>query len=275
MATIRRRFFIATVCALVLTGCASRQSPEDYKPARGQAGKDVIWLPTAQTVVDRMLDMAKVSAGDYLVDLGSGDGRLVITAAKRGARAHGIEFNPDLVALSRRTARAEGVAGRATFEQADIFESDFSKATVVTLFLLPELNLKLRSTLLAMKPGTRVVSNSFSMEGWQPDQMAEVREGCVGHCNAFLWTVPAPVRGRWRMGDRELVLEQSYQVLEGTLRGGGGGGAVSALPVQAGRLDGEAIVFTIGGRRHTGRVSGDTMSGTVEGGAGWTATRIR
>lgn len=268
--TIRRRFFIAAVCLLGLAGCASR-SPEDYEPARGQAGKDVIWLPTAQTVVDRMLDMARVSAGDYLVDLGSGDGRLVITAARRGARAHGIEFNPDLVALSRRTARAEGVAGRATFEQADIFESDFSKATVVTLFLLPELNLKLRSTLLAMKPGTRVVSNSFSMEGWRPDQIAEVREGCFGHCSAFLWVVPARVHGRWRMGDRELVLEQSYQMLEGTLRGGGG----SELPVQAGRLDGEAIVFTTGGRRHVGRVSGDTMSGTVEGGAGWTATRIR
>lgn len=265
-----RMHFVAVLCALFLAGCASKQTPEDYKPARGQAGKDVIWLPTAQTLVDRMLDMAKVSAGDHLVDLGSGDGRLVITAAKRGARAHGIEFNPDLVALSRRTARAEGVADRATFEQADIFESDFSKATVVTLFLLPELNLKLRSTLLAMKPGTRVVSNSFSMEGWQPDQMAEVREGCVGHCNAFLWTVPARVHGRWRMGDRELVLEQSYQMLEGTLRGGG-----SESPVQAGRLEGDAIVFTTGGRRHAGRVSGDTMSGTVEAGAGWTATRIR
>ena len=165
-----------------------------------------------------MLEMAKLTPEDRLVDLGSGDGRLVITAAKRGATARGIEFNPEMVALSRRAAAAEGVAGRATFEQADIFESDFSDATVVTLFLLPDLNIRLRPTLLNMKPGTRVVSNSFTMDKWQPDEVARVKEGCTTYCDAYKWVIPANAAGTWRMADQELVLTQTFQMLEGTLR---------------------------------------------------------
>src|SRR5690606_9094222 len=151
---------------------------KQYTPSVGQQGKDVVWVPTSQALVDRMLEMAQLTAEDRLVDLGSGDGRLVITAAKRGAASRGIEFNPDLVAISKRAAQTEGVAQRATFEQADIFESDFSDASVVTLFLLPSLNLRLRPTLLDMKPGTRVVSNSFAMEAWEPDESVEVKENC-------------------------------------------------------------------------------------------------
>ena len=149
-----------------------------YEPKSGQPGKDVVWVPTHQALVDRMLDMAEVTPADYLVDLGSGDGRTVITAAKRGVRALGIEYNPDLVALSTRAAEKEGVADKARFIQADIFASDFKDATVVTLFLLPELNVRLRPTILAMKPGTRVVSNSFDMDEWTPDLTIDAGGEC-------------------------------------------------------------------------------------------------
>src|SRR5687767_9279616 len=149
------------LCAALLSVFAANASAQatqapakPFEPQVGQAGKDVVWVPTPQALVDKMLDMAKVTPQDYLIDLGSGDGRTVITAAKRGLRAHGIEYNPDMVALSKKAATAAGVADRATFAKADIFESDFSKAQVITMFLLPSLNLRLRPTLLAMKPGT-------------------------------------------------------------------------------------------------------------------------
>lgn len=242
----------------------AQKGTSDYKPEPGQSGKDVIWLPTPQTLVDRMLDMAQLSSRDRLVDLGSGDGRLVITAAKRGIPARGIEFNPDMVALSKRAAAAEGVGDRARFEQADIFKSDFSEATVVTLFLLPALNMRLRPTLLAMPAGTRVLSNSFDMEDWQPDESFQVVEGCSGYCNALKWTVPAKAAGTWQLGDRRLVLRQTFQMLEG---------GAGAAPVSDARLTGKAIRFTLDGKRHVGEVDGTRMRGTVDGQA-WTATRI-
>jgi precorrin-6B methylase 2 len=175
------------------------QVAQQFKPEVGQHGKDVVWVPTAQPLVEKMLDMAKVTPEDYLIDLGSGDGRTVIAAAKRGARALGIEYNPDMVELSRQNAEAEGVSGRATFVKADLFESDFSQATVITMFLLPELNLRLRPTLLSLKPGTRIVSNSFTMEEWEPDETATVSDGCSSWCTALLWIVPARVDGTWRL----------------------------------------------------------------------------
>jgi hypothetical protein len=240
-----------------------------YQPSEGQAGKDVIWIPTSQVLVDRMLEMAKLTPQDRLVDLGSGDGRLVITAAKRGAIAHGIEYNPDMVALSKRAAQAEGVSTRATFEKADIFESDFSNATVVTLFLLPELNMRLRPTLLAMKPGTRIVSNSFNMDDWEPDQVQRVVEGCRTYCEAYQWTVPAQVAGTWRLGNgQELVLEQTFQMLKGTLRQSG-----QAFPVRDARMVGNQIQFTVDGLRYAGEVKGRDMQGKVNGGNAWMATR--
>src|SRR6266516_6959935 len=162
-----RRSLLALFLSVTLTGAYARA--QQYEPHVGQEGKDVIWVPTPQALVDKMLDMAKVTPKDYVIDLGSGDGRTVITAAKRSARALGVAFNPDMVALSRRTAAKAGVSDKATFVDADIFRSDLSPATAITLFLLTDLNLKLRPTILTLKPGTRVVSNTFRMGDWEPD----------------------------------------------------------------------------------------------------------
>ncbi|MFT3718936.1 SAM-dependent methyltransferase [Pseudorhodoferax sp.] len=265
--TATRRTFVATLCLAAL--CRAAAQPAPYAPRVGQAGKDVVWVPTSQALVDRMLDMAGLTPQDRLVDLGSGDGRLVITAARRGATARGIEYNPDMVALARRAAEAEGMAGRARFEQADIFQSDFSDATVVTLFLLPELNLRLRPILLDMAPGTRVLSNSFDMGDWQPDARITVEEGCAGYCNALKWVVPARVAGRWRLGDAKLQLAQTFQMLEGTLHRAGD----QPLPIIEARLDGAQIRFRAGTDRYQGEVDGDTMRGTVNGRTPWQAVR--
>src|SRR3954471_16260348 len=176
------QFLVVTVCLCAAAprafaqGVQPRVDPptsqpqqKPFEPSVGQPGKDVVWVPTPQALVNKMLEMAKVTPADFLMDLGSGDGRTVITAAKRGVKAMGIEYNPDMVALSIKNAAEAGGSDKATFVKADIFESDFSKATVITLFLLPVLNLRLRPKLLEMAPGTLVVSNSFRMEAWEPD----------------------------------------------------------------------------------------------------------
>ena len=260
-------------CTILLLGIAvaEAQTSSDYKPERGQQGKDVVWVPSPQALVDRMLDMAKVTPDDYLVDLGSGDGRTVITAAKRGVRARGIEYNPDLVALSKQTAAKEGVEDKATFVQGDIFEADFSDATVVTLFLLPDLNVRLRPTLLDMKPGTRVVSNTFDMAEWKPDDRVEAGGDCTSYCKAFLWIVPAKVEGTWQLPDGELNLKQNFQMVSGTLTLNG-----QEQPITEGRLNGNVLSFTAGDRNYTAQVNGESMR--VEPAAGgpqnaWTATR--
>src|SRR4030095_2075826 len=185
-----------TLLALIpaaLPAGAYAQASKEFTPQVGQEGKDVIWVPPPQALVERMLDMAKATPKDYVIDLGSGDGRTVITAAKRGIKALGVEYNPDMVELSKRNAEKEGVSARAQFIRGDIFETDFSQATVLTLYLLPSLNVKLRPTILKMKPGTRVVSHAFSMEDWQADQTDNV-DGRT----AYLWIVPAQVEGTWR-----------------------------------------------------------------------------
>jgi SAM-dependent methyltransferase len=265
------------VSAFTLSACLAQPIPQPaaspsnkagFEPQSGQAGKDVVWVPTPQALVDRMLDMAALTKDDYVIDLGSGDGRTVITAAKRGARAHGIEYNPDMVALAQRAAEAEGVAGRATFAQADIFESDFSTASLITLFLLPDLNVRLRPTLLKMRPGTRVVSNSFSMGDWQPDDTIDAGSGCVSWCQAHKWIVPAQVGGNWNLGDGTLRMTQTFQVLDGTLTSNG-----TTLPISEARVNGTAITFTAGGRRYTGEVDGPSITGSVEGGGQWRASR--
>ena len=171
-----RNYVIALSLLLAATGAYAQETDTNFTPHSGQAGKDVVWVPTPQALVDTMLNLAKGTSADYVVDLGSGDGRLVITAAKRGATALGIEYNPDMVALAQRNAKEEGVSAKAKFEHADIFETDFSKATVVTLFLLTELNVRLRPTILDMKPGTRIVSNTFDMRDWEPDQTIQIYE---------------------------------------------------------------------------------------------------
>jgi len=260
------------VCLIFIPGLdvAHGQPAADYKPQVGQAGKDVVWVPTPQVLVDKMLDMAKVTPKDYVIDLGSGDGRTVITAAKRGSRALGIEYNPDMVELSKRNAAKEGVTDRAQFVKADLFESDFSQAQVITMFLLPSINLKLRPKILDLKPGTRVVSNTFDMDNWEPDETAEISptEGCTSYCKAYLWIVPAKVAGSWKLPDGELTVVQTFQSITGTLKS-----ADNSQPIK-GKLVGDRISFTAGGAQYSGRVSGDAMEGTVGSGTSWKATRV-
>jgi SAM-dependent methyltransferase len=265
------RLFAALLASAALTlPVAAPAADSEYTPHVGQEGKDVIWVPTPQALVEKMLDMAKLTAKDIHYDLGSGDGRTVIAAAKRGAQAVGVEFNPDMVALSERAAAKEGLSAKAKFINGDIFQTDFSHATVVTLYLLPSLNVKLRPTILKMKPGTRVVSHAFTMEEWQADQTENV-EGRT----AYLWIVPAPVDGTWKMPGGELAFKQSFQMITGTLKQGGKESAFK------GRLSGDQISFTVvdaDGARHdfSGRVSGTTMQGAVKqpgGDAKWSASR--
>lgn len=247
---------------VVAAQTATQQKP--YQPSVGQPGKDVVWVPTADTLVAKMLDMAKLTPRDYLIDLGSGDGRTVIAAAKRGATSLGIEYNPDMVELSKKNAAAAGVTGKATFMKADIFETDFSKATVLTLFLLPDLNIKLRPTILDMKPGTRVVSNSFTMDDWEADDTANVQAECTSWCTAYLWIVPAKVGGTWTTPRGDLVLTQQYQMVSGTL---------GTTPISEGRLRGTELRFKAGGTTYTGQVNGTSITGTSTTGETWTATK--
>jgi precorrin-6B methylase 2 len=236
-----------------------------YKPEVGQEGKDVVWVPTPQALVDKMLDMARMTPQDFVMDLGSGDGRTVITAAKRGARAVGIEYNPEMVELSKKNAAAAGVTDKATFMKADLFETDLSKATVITMFLLPSINMKLRPKLLDLKPGTRIVSNTFSMEDWEADETATVSEDCDGSwCTALFWVVPAKVEGTWHLPQGDLTLAQKFQVVSGTL---------GSTQISGGRLRGDQISFTAGKTKYTGRVNGNTIRGTLANGTAWTATK--
>jgi hypothetical protein len=263
------------VCLFIIVACANISVSSEYEPIVGQEGKDVIWVPTCQVLVDQMLDMAKVTPQDYVIDLGSGDGRLVITAAKSGARALGIEYNPDMVALSKRNAAREGVIDKAQFIHGDIFESDFSQATVITMFLLEEINLKLRPQILNFKPGTRVVSNSFTMGEWKADQTFDVddKKNCGDYSTAYFWIVPAKVEGTWKLPQGELTLKQSFQTFSGTLKSG-----TNLLPVTNGKLSGDLINFSVGSIKYTGRVSGSTMQGAYESGGSttqWNATQGR
>src|SRR5436853_4581427 len=262
-----RRSLLALFLSVAITGTYARA--QQYEPHVGQEGKDVIWVPTPQVLVDKMLDMAKVTPKDYVIDLGSGDGRTVITAAKRGAKALGIEYNPEMVELSKRNAAKEGVTDKATFMKADLFESDFSHATVITMFLLPSINMKLRPKILDLKPGTRIVANSFDMEDWKPDETAKV-DGCSNWCTAYLWIVPAKVGGTWNLPQGELTLKQTFQMVSGTLTSGN-----TTAQITNGKLNGDQITFTAGGAQYTGHVNGNSIEGTVKGGSNgkWRATR--
>jgi len=272
---IIRRSVFALSLSLVASGAFAQAQPatKPFEPQVGQAGKDVVWVPTPQTLVDRMLDMAKLTPQDIHMDLGSGDGRTVITAAKRGATATGIEYNPNMVELSKKNAAAAGVpAGKATFLNADLFETDLSKATVITMFLLPQINMKLRPKILDLKPGTRVVSNTFTMEDWEADETSTVGDGCESWCTALLWIVPAKAQGTWTLPQGELTLTQTFQKISGTLKSGTG-----STPIANGRLRGDEITFVAGGSTYTGRVNGNAMQGTIAGaGAGkWSASKVK
>jgi len=254
-------------------GAQEQNSGTGFVPQVGQHGKDVVWVPTPQELVDKMLEIANVTPADYLIDLGSGDGRTVITAAKLGAKALGVEYNPDMVALSKESAEKQGVADKAKFMEADLYTIDLSEATVITMFLLPDINLKLRPRLLDLKPGTRIVSNTFTMGEWEEDYKVTTEDNWNSWNTAYLWIIPAKVEGTWKLGRDELSLTQEFQMVKGTLNSGG-----KSITVNDGRLSGAEITFTINGEKFTGTVNGDKMLGTaVNTSKGsmrdWTATR--
>ena len=244
-----------------------------FEPKVGQAGKDVVWVPTPPSLLELMLDMAQVTKDDFVMDLGSGDGRNVIAAARRGARGVGVEYNPDMVALSTRLAREAGVADRATFVQGDMYEADISKATVMAVFLLPSNMEKLLPSFKSLAPGSRIVSNTFGFEEWDPDARDTVRDGtCSSWCEALLWIVPAQAAGTWSLEEGTLKLTQMHQVLYGSLSSAGGD-----EPISKAKMRGYEVTFTIGDRTYTGTLNGNTMEGSVIGASGtrtWRAQRI-
>jgi SAM-dependent methyltransferase len=268
-------WFLCLLMVAIAPFAQALAGTKEFTPMEGQQGKDVIWLPTADSLVEKMLDLAKVTAQDYLIDLGSGDGRTVIAAAKRGARALGIEYNPDMVEYSKKNAAKAGVADRAQFVKADIFESDFSQANVITMFLLPELNLKLRPQILNLKPGTRIVSNTFTMGEWQPDDTVELSSApdCSTYCTALFWLVPAKVGGEWKLPQGQLSLRQEFQKVSGSLSSGG-----KSASITNGLLAGDQLSFSAGEAQYVGRVSGNTIQGTYKAGGNagaWSATRAQ
>lgn len=250
---------------LSLPGPCYSQS-EKFEPQVGQAGKDVIWVPTPDEVVERMLTMAQIRPGEIHFDLGAGDGKIAIAAAEKGARATGIEYNPDMVKYANEKARAAGVTGegpgKAVIRHGDIFVTDFSSANVVTLYLLPVLNMKLRPQILSLRPGTRIVSHSFGMEDWKADEISNIDGRRI-----YFWVVPAIVQGTWLLEaagrKHEITLEQHFQEFNGTIALGESLLAGLREP----RLRGTAISFAYVGddavrREFTGTVNGLQMEGT-------------
>jgi hypothetical protein len=258
-----RRVLIGSLLAVAVAATLTAQQTQPFEPVVGQAGKDVVWVPTPPETVERMMEVAKVTPQDYVMDLGSGDGRNVIAAAKRGATALGVEYNPDMVELSKRNAAAAGVATKANFVQGDMYEADISKANVMALFLLPSNMLQLRTKFFNLAPGSRIVSNTFGMEGWNADYTETVPD-CSSWCNVLLWIVPAKVDGTWQTPRGTLTLKQDFQMLSGTL---------GTMPITEGKLRGEEITFKVGTTQYTGRVKGNAIEGTIGGGGTWTARR--
>jgi SAM-dependent methyltransferase len=260
------RGFAATAALTLglLMGCATPQGA-DYQPQRGQSGKDVIWIPTSPELVKRMLTMAKVSSQDIVYDLGAGDGIIAITAAKQfGARAYGIEYNPQMAVHAQNNVRAAGVADKVSIRQGDIFEEKFDEATVVTMYLLPHLNLKLRPTLLKMKPGTRIVSHAFDMNEWEADEKVSNE-----YAHAFMWVVPSPVEGAWTLQEVDskaqvqLDIQQSFQRIGGSITERG-----RKTPLLGAQLRGDKIAFQYMGadqklRSVTAQVNGNRMNGVT------------
>jgi SAM-dependent methyltransferase len=269
-----RRWLSVPVAAFALTaalGAQTQQKP--YEPVVGQQGKDAVWVPTSPAMVEKMLDHAKVTPADFVIDLGSGDGRTIIAAARRGARGLGVEFNPDLVEFARRQAAAAGVADKASFAQGDMYEADISKATVLALFLLPSNIERLVPKFLALPPGTRIVANTFWASGWTPDDTQTLTEGCENWCTSRLFIVPANVDGRWQVGeDAAVTLTQKFQMVEGTLTPATG----AAAPIK-GRLRGNVITVTVGPTEYEGTVTGNRIEGAAKSGdkERFVATRVQ
>ena len=273
MPTIRNAFIriagALAIATLVVTSAPAQEKP--FVPEVGQAGKDVIWVPTPPELVEKMLDLAKVTPSDFVIDLGSGDGRNVIAAAKRGARALGVEYNPKMVEFSTQKAIEAGVADKARFVEGDMYAADISQASVLALFLLPSNMLQLRSKFLDLKPGSRIVSNTFGIQDWTPDRTETVPPPCEAWCTAHLWIVPTKAGGTWRMPNGEITLTQAYQMVTGRLSTPN-----ASLPI-AGKLAGDQITLQAGNVEYLGRVNGNMIEGTMRStGASatpWRATR--
>jgi SAM-dependent methyltransferase len=262
LASLSRRLAVLSLASLAASATLAQNS--SYEPQRGQAGKDVIWIPTPDEIVTRMLQMVEVKPSDRVFDLGSGDGKIAIAAAREfGARATGLEYNPDMVGLSNRRAQEAGVADKVQFRQSDIFQADFSSATVVTMYLLPDLNLRLRPLLFKMPPGTRVVSHSFTMGDWAPDETAR-----AGYGDVYMWQIPANASGNWKLTgagltEASLALAQRYQVLSGDA----GFGELRASLVRP-RIVGPQISFGLRDPKgqlwqFEGKVDGGRITGTA------------
>jgi SAM-dependent methyltransferase len=251
---LRTRFLVPVALAAVLGAPAlAQQGAQPFEPVVGQAGKDVVWVPTPEAMVEKMLDVAKVTPQDFVMDLGSGDGRNVIAAAKRGARGLGVEYNQDMVDLSRRYAAEAGVAELAQFVQGDMYEADISKATVLALFLLPANLSTLRPKFLELPPGSRIVANTFGIDGWDPES-TETIPNCSAWCTVMLYLVPVNAAGSWQLSQGMLTLTQEVQQLTGTL---------GSTPITEGKVSYDTVSFMAGDGRYTARVKGDTMEGTV------------
>ena len=266
------RWGVGLVVVSLLPAAVLAQSTQEFEPQVAQPGKDVVWVPTPEPMVAVMLDLARVTPADVVVDLGSGDGRLVIAAAQRGARARGVEYNPDMVALSRRRASQVGVQDRATFVEGDMFEADIADASVMAVFLLTENMRRLQTKFLSLRPGTRIVSNTFGIPEWPADARV-TRPDCTAWCTALLWVVPAQVGGEWQVeGGTTLRLDQHFQKVSGLLAG-----PVGSSPIQGGTVNGPEVTLTIGEIVVAARLEGDQLVGTrTEAGRSspWKATRL-
>jgi SAM-dependent methyltransferase len=268
-----RWFFVLDFLLVIALSASAQQAAKPFEPVSGQAGKDVVWVPSPPDMVNLMMRIAKVTPQDFVIDLGSGDGRNVIAAAKLGANALGVEYTPDMVELSRRLAKEAG-ADKAQFVQGDMYEYDISKATVMALFLLPVNMNRLAPKFFNLAPGSRIVGNTFGIDGWQPDYRESLpnTSECESWCEALLWIVPAKNEGAWSTADGSLTMKQDHQVLTGTLTTGGQAQAVT------GKLLGNEITFAANGQQFKGLVSADgkSIDGTAtspKGDAPWKATR--
>ena len=265
--------FVICCSLFVISPAAAQQTAKPFEPVSGQPGKDVVWVPSPPDMVNKLMELGKVTPADFVIDLGSGDGRNVIAAAKLGARALGVEFNPDMVALSRRLAQDAGVADKAQFVEADMYTYDISKATVMALFLLPVNMNRLAPKFFALAPGSRIVANTFGIDGWEPDERVTLpsTSECESWCEALLWIVPAKIQGNWTMANGAMVMTQQYQKVQGTVTIDG-----KTQTIMTGRISGEEIRFQAGGLTYKGKAVCNTIEGTVttaKGALPWTATR--
>ena len=252
---------LSLALALTLGTVAHGQEPKKpFEPTSGQAGKDVVWVPSTAGMVNKMLAMAKVTPDDFVMDLGSGDGRNIIAAAKLGARALGVEFNPDMVALSRQRAAEAGVADKAQFVEGDMYAADISKANVLALFLLPVNLNRLMPKFLEMAPGSRIAGNTFGIDDWDPDDRFMLEEGadCTSFCEALLWIVPAKAAGTWTMANGSMTLTQKFQMIQGSITTGDGTHAIGSPA-----LKGVDLSFIAGGLIYTGKITGNQIEGTM------------